>query len=306
MEGPISCNFPCSPLLDPELDRLTPYWRSYWPETDPGRLAVDLCERLTAAITEWGLAELQPLGGGVVALVCAATYAGRPVVVKLNPRGHPDDRQLAAEGAALRFWQPTGAAVELLAQRDGGFTLLMERLQPGDPLDQTSLSREDQLEELGRLAAWLHSAGPPPRSFMHLRDHVPGWCGAVPELDELLVPDEGDVLVHLDLHGGNALRTGAGWKVIDPKGVRADRHADIWALLDPNGLALLPDDPEDAAATAGRWLARYVEAATLDPVRARDWTRLRARAEALDCGSAPDPDTASWVAALHRMANALG
>jgi hypothetical protein len=45
------------------------------------------------------------------------------------------------------------------------------------------------------------------------------------ELTELLIPSAVDVLVHLDLHPGNALRAGDGWKVIDPHGARADRNA---------------------------------------------------------------------------------
>jgi streptomycin 6-kinase len=299
MEPPISCNFSCS--------RLAAHWSAYWPEADPDRLAADIQDRLARATSEWELSELRELEGGVVALVCAATQAGRPVVLKLNPRGHRDDPQLSREGDALAFWRSTGAAVELLAQRDGGFTLLMARLDPGDALDDSDVSSEDRLTELGRLAARLHSAGPPTDHFMHLRDFVPGWRSAVPEIDALLAPSDRDVLIHCDLHGGNALREGPGWKAIDPKGLRADRHADVWALLDPVALERLPEDPAAAAVTARRWVDVYAEAAGMDAEKAREWTRLRARAEALDLGAQPepDPDEAAWVAALHRMADAL-
>ena len=289
-----------------ELERLARHWRDYWPRVDAHPLAADLRDRLEVATRDWGLHELEALDGGVVALVCAANQGDRPVVLKLNPRGHPDDRQLGAEGDALRFWHPTGAAAEVLAQRDGGFTLMLERL--GEPLEEPPLSRDDKLAALGRLAARLHSAGPPPRSFAHLRDFAPGWPSAVPELDELLAPSDADVLVHCDLHAGNALRAGESWKVIDPKGVRADRHADVWALLDPIGLELLPEEPDDAAQTAPRWVAVYAEAAGLDPAKVRTWARLRARAEALELGAPPgpeDPEEAAWIAALHRMADAL-
>jgi streptomycin 6-kinase len=300
MERSISCNFPCS--------RLARHWRGYWPEADPDRLAADMQARLERAISKWELSDLRELEGGVVALVCAATQAGRPVVLKLNPRGHRDDSQLAGEGDALAFWRPIGAAVELLGQCDGGFTLLMKRLDPGDALDESDISPEHRLTELGRLAARLHSAGPPPRHFIHLRDFVPGWRRAVPEIDALLAPSGGDVLIHCDLHGGNALRNGTGWKAIDPKGLRADRHADVWALLDPIGLERLPRDAAAAAVTARRWVGVYAEAAGMDAEKVREWTRLRARAEALDLGAEPDdePDEAAWVAALHRMADALG
>jgi streptomycin 6-kinase len=290
---------------DAELARLAGYWRGFWPAVDTQRLAADVRDRLEAARRDWGLHQLEPLEGGAVALVCSAVQGGRPVVLKLNPRGHSDDEQLGGEGEALRFWRPTGAAVELLGHRDGGFTLLMPRL--GQPLEDIALSREDKLIELGRLAGRLHSAGPAPRSFMHLRDFSLGWRRNVPEIDELLTPSEADVLIHCDLHAGNALRAGEGWRVIDPKGVRADRHADIWALLDPMGLEHLPEDPDAAAETAGRWVDLYAAAAAMDPPTARRWARLGARAEALTLGAEPSssPDEVAWIAALHRMADAL-
>jgi streptomycin 6-kinase len=283
MEAAISCKFHCR--------RLQERWRGYWPEADPHRLAADVGERLAAAIAAWGLKGIEPLDGGVVALTCAATRNGRPVVLKLNPRGHSEDAQLAGEGDALAFWRATGAAAELLDQRDDGFTLLLERLQPGHSLEAVDLDLEARLAEIGRLVASLHAAGPPPPSFVHVRDFEPSW--------DLPAGDE-EVLTHLDLHGGNVLRTGGGWKAIDPKGVRADRHADVWALIDPLTLESFPRDPGEAEATAGRWVDRYAEAAEMDLDKAREWTRVRASAEAQHVH---DPD---WAAALRRMAAALG
>src|ERR671914_216495 len=145
--------------------------------------------------------------------------------------------------------------------------------------------------EVGLLVARLHRAGPPPPAFMHVRDFAPTW--EAPEGGE-------EVLTHLDLHGGNALRAGSGWKVIDPKGIRADRHADVWALIDPLTLEDFPHGAAEAEATAHRRLKRYAEAAEMDLAKARAWTRLRAGAEAEEVD---DPD---WASALRRMANALG
>ena len=164
-----------------------------------------------------------------MALTCAATRHGRPVVLKLNPHGHSDDVQLAAEGDA-------------------------------------------------------------PRSSIHVGDFAPDW--EIPDGDE-------EALTHLDLHAGNALRTGGGWKAIDPKGVRADRHADVWALIDPLTMVDFPRDPGQVEATVDRWLGRYADAAEMDLGRAREWTRTRASAEAREVH---DPD---WAAALRRMADAL-
>src|SRR5687767_9852974 len=108
MEAAISCKFHCK--------RLAAHWQGYWPATDTAALTADIEERLAAATVAWGLRDIEPLDGGVVALTCAATRDGRPLVLKLNPRGHSDDAQLAGEGDALAFWRGTGAAVELLDQ----------------------------------------------------------------------------------------------------------------------------------------------------------------------------------------------
>jgi streptomycin 6-kinase len=202
---------------------------------------------------------VRQLGGGNVAVVCAAD---QPVVLKLNPRVEG----LEKETAALRFWRDTGAAVELLDARDDDFTLLLERLEPGTPT----------LADLGRLAARLHAAGPPPPHFPHL-------CEWFPEI----APAGSDVLLHLDLHAGNAMRSPHGWKAIDPKGFRGDRHADIWALIDP----LAPTEPD---------VDTYARAAGLDPRRAAVWTRRRALSTAQEA----DVDDA-WRRRLRVIARAV-
>jgi streptomycin 6-kinase len=285
MEPAISCKFHCK--------RLARHWEGYWPGADLAALTADIEQRLAAATAAWGLERIDPLDGGVVALTCAATRRGRPVVLKLNPRGTSDDAQLAGEGDALAFWSATGAAAELLDQRDDGFTLLLERLQPGYTLEVAAMDLEERLTEIGRLVARLHTAGPPRREFIHVRDFEPSW--------EL--PEDGhdeQVLTHLDLHAGNALRTPTGWKAIDPKGVCADRHADVWALIDPLTLEDFPSDRGQAVATAARRLELYAEAAEMDLAKAREWTRIRAAAEA---EYVHDP---AWAHALRRMVEALG
>ena len=94
-------------------------------------MAADVEARVARAVAAWELPPLTPLGGGNVALV----YSAGDAVLKVHPRGHEDDAHLAAEGAALRFWGPTGAVVPLRDRRDDGFTLLLEGLRPGMPLD---------------------------------------------------------------------------------------------------------------------------------------------------------------------------
>lgn len=226
-------------------------------------------------------------------------------MLKVNPRGHRDEAQLAGEGAALGFWQPTGAVPQLVGTRDGGLTLLMERLVPGTALDESGMGWEERLPVLGALATRLHAHAPPAGRFVPMSDFVADWRvalagepGLLGELEELVAPAEDDVLIHADLHGGNALLHGADWKVIDPKGVRGDRHADVWTLLEPDAPPL-PADPRAATGTAWAWVTRYAEAASLDPLRAAAWTRVRAYAEAAMVTDA------AWVARLQAMGAAL-
>jgi streptomycin 6-kinase len=299
---------------EPSLERLGGLWASYWPSADATVLVRDVRDRFHAAVRAWDLEVLGTFDQAVVGLVCDARRDGRPVVLKVNPRGHADDAQMAGEAGALEFWRATGAVVELLDVRDDGRTLLMVRLEPGGTLGDAGLSWAERLDELGRLAARLHSVGRPPDSFLQLREFVPEWRRALAdrpalagELDDLLTPSEDDVLIHLDLHDWNVLASGSGWKAIDPKALRADRHADIWALLDDKLLAVLPEDSDAAAERAAAWLDRYCRAAGMDPARARVWTRLRALAEAGEFRTWPGrtPETDAWAAGMERMATAL-
>jgi streptomycin 6-kinase len=162
-------------------------------------LAADVGERFEAAVAHWRLRDPRPLEGGCIALVCEAEGA----VLKLNPQGHRDDAQLAGEGDALAFWEPSGAVARLLGSRDDGFSLLMERLDPGTPLNETGAGWEEQLEVLGGLAARLHAQGDPGDGFISMSDFYADWRGA--EVERLVASAHDDVLVHADLHAGNAL-----------------------------------------------------------------------------------------------------
>jgi streptomycin 6-kinase len=262
-------------------------------------------ERFAAAVDGWGLRDPRWLGGGYVALVFEATRDRRPVVLKVNPGGHPDAAQLAGEAAALAFWEPTGAVPKVYGSRDGGLTILLERLVPGTVLERTSIDWDDRLAMLGGLAATLHERRRPADVGISMSEFTRDWRGALAgepellaELDELIEPADDDVLVHADLHGGNVLLHGEDWKVIDPKSVRGDRHADIWALIEPDA----PPLPTEAGAAAGiAWgrVERYARAAGMDPERAGAWARVRALAE-----SAWVSD--EWAGRLRAMAKALG
>jgi Ser/Thr protein kinase RdoA (MazF antagonist) len=301
------------PFAREVVARLLPRWRTFWPDADLEAAADDVAARLADAAGSWDLQGLVALDGGNVAVVCAARRRGRAVVVKVHARGHPEEAELRSEAAALAFWQPTGAVPELLDIRDDGLTTLMARVVPGTALDAARVGIDERLAVLGRLAGRLHAAGTPPDDALPLGTYARGWRRALgddpealAELDGLLAPEPGDVLIHADLHGGNALLAGDGWKAIDPHAARADPHADVWALLDPL-VPALPGDGPDAARTARGWVERYARAARLDPSRTAAWTRLRARATAagIDAQAAPSAADRSWAERLGRMARAL-
>lgn len=218
--------------------------------------------------------DFEVLAGGNVALV----LADGDVVVKVQPRGHADDAYVAAEARALVHWGPSGVVPRVHDVRDDGFTYVIDRIVPGTTADD--LAFEERLDVLGALAGRLHACGP--AELPRLEDgYARGW-GPLPAGGERVV-------LHADLHGGNALRGPDGWRVIDPHAVVGDRHADVWALIDP--LAPAPSGARDARA----WIARYARAADLDPRRAAWWVAIRAAAEAHGGG---DGDTA-WVARLN-------
>ena len=252
-------------MIDARVEQLRATWAQWWPGADTAAMAADVLARAPAG--------LEVLAGGEVALVLAD--AAR--VVKVQPRGHADDAFVAAEPRALVHWAPSGVVPRVHEVRDDGFTYVMDRIDPGTTADD--LAFEDRLDLLGALAARLHACWP--ADLPRLEDgYARGWGP---------LPVGGDpVALHADLHGGNALRAADGWRAIDPHAVVGDRHADVWALIDP--LAPAPAGAREARA----WIARYAQAADLDPRRAAWWVAIRAAAEAHHGG---DGD-AAWVERL--------
>ena len=305
-------------LIDVALARLAPRWAGYWPGLDLVAEAASVRCRLDAAVRVWGLDDVRVIAGGNVALVAAARRSGddglvAETVVKVTPRGRMDATMAAAEADALEHWRSTGAAVDLLGRRDGGGTTLLARLVPGTTLDASGVVGDERLEILGRLAGRLHAAGRASSGGQTLEEYAAPWrrtlvedAAAVDELDALARPSADDAMVHGDLHGGNALLDGSTWRAIDPHGALGDRHADVWALIDPS-VPLLPADAGAARRTARSRVATYARAAGMDPDRAAAWARLRARAEALGIDAAPSPsaDDVAWAVRLRRVADAL-
>lgn len=273
-------------------------WAGYWPEADAAAMARDAEARVAAAVRRWALREVAPVAGGNVSVVLGARRGdGEAVILKVNPRGHGEDAELAAQAGALRAWAPTGVVPAVLDVADGGQTVLMERAAPGTTLD-AALPWDARLDVIAGLVARLHASGAPVGAVTTLVAYSGFWRRALEAagaaelalLDDLLATAPAPVVLHADLHGGNVLRHGDRWVVIDPHAVAGDPAAEVWALIDPLAPVATPAQAR-----------RYAAAAGLDAERALGWARVRARAEA--CAGA-DGD-AAWAARLHATADAL-
>jgi streptomycin 6-kinase len=259
-----------------------PNWRLWWP-AHAERIAADMRARLPAAIAAWDLRRLTPLTGGEVALVFAAASAYGDAVLKLSPRVAGETDELAAEPLALELWSVAGVAPRVHGSRDGGHTVLMERVRPGHNLRDAGAGALQIVSTLGRLCPLIHLAGQEHR-FRRLRDgaDIPSWRRQLAgtrerdELERLLEPADDDRLLHIDLHWLNALRGPAGWVVIDPKPLVGDPHAEVFGFFDGPPLETLADGRAGAREQLRRLTDAYARAAGLDRDRLEAWVRLRA------------------------------
>jgi streptomycin 6-kinase len=285
-------------------------WRTWWPE-QADAIAADIRARLTAAVTAWRLTELEPLPGGEVALVFAVATPDGEAVLKLSPRVAGETDAVAHEGSALELWARAGIAPHMLATRDDGVTLLLERVRPGH--DLRDADAVEIVRTLGALCPRVHLAVTPGR-FRRLGEgsQALSWRRALAgtrelsDLERLLTPSPEDRLLHTDLHWLNALRGPDGWVVIDPKPYVGDPHADVFAFFDGPPLGAMPD---------GRWAARkhvraltelYARKAGLDRDRIEAWIRIRALAIVGEAGQAGvSGDGNAWSERLLRLADAV-
>jgi streptomycin 6-kinase len=196
---------------------------------------------LDEAAARWSLHLLPPFEPLSYNYVAPAVRAdGAQVVLK----GGMPHRELFGEIAALRAFDGRGAVRLLDADPDQGL-LLLERLQPGTPLDTLN---EEQLipVAIGLMHRLWRPAPADPAlttvarwaSGLHrLRARFNNGYGPFPPelVDEaaglfadLLDAGSDPVLLHGDMHPGNILRSEREpWLVIDPKGVVGDRLYDV-------------------------------------------------------------------------------
>jgi streptomycin 6-kinase len=218
---------------------------------------------------EWAITVGRPFTDGTEALVAEATRAdGTPAVLKLLvPRAYDD---LAVhEITVLRLADGDGCVRLLRADAERG-AMLLERL--GRSLHDLGLPIGRRHEILCTAARRLWRPAPGcglptgADKGRWLIDYVTTvWeeldrpCSAravehavaCAERRIAAHDDERAVLVHGDVHQWNALRSGDGFKLVDPDGLLAEAEYDLGVIIREDPLELLAGDPFKQA----RWLA---------------------------------------------------
>lgn len=199
-------------------------------------------ERLPAILAScarrWQLTIFPPVGNLSFHYVAPAVRAdGTPVMIKADsPTG-----EFAEEVEALRLFAGPGM-VRVLEVDEEQEVILMERLEPGTVLAKLVPEQDERatsilvsvMRQIWRpvparhhfptVAGWF-------KGFERLRVRYDGGCGPFPErlleeaeamVAELLATPAAPMLLHGDLHHENILRSGNGWRAIDPKGVIGD------------------------------------------------------------------------------------
>jgi streptomycin 6-kinase len=187
---------------------------------------------LQAAVERWSLTLGEPYVQGAAGYTTRAELDdGTPVVLKLVDA----HRESEHEADALELWDGDGA-VRLLRRDETGYTLLLERCEPGTPLSR--LGRDGVLDVLITLLPRLWKPAVPP--FHTLADEAAWWCEYLPDkwtgerdlldaalqaLRDLTATQGEQVLLHQDLHADNVLAAQREpWLAIDPKPLVGERE----------------------------------------------------------------------------------
>ncbi|RSM85943.1 aminoglycoside phosphotransferase [Kibdelosporangium aridum] len=191
--------------------------------------------------TRWGLVLGDLFDSGASSVVMRCQWPdGTPAILKFSP----DKALLTKQVEMLRLFAPSGRVPNVLATDAETGATVLEEVLPGtmaEDMPQTSLP-----QQWGELLAALHAVAPPAQWPLDLRgrfdesfarigrrlsEPVIGaridqatWQRAIQRCDTLLDTQDRVVLLHGDLHLGNALDGGPsrGLVAIDPKACIGD------------------------------------------------------------------------------------
>lgn len=280
-----------------------PQWQSW----------VDALPRvIQTEFDEWDLRADGPARYGYCSIVLPVRTAdGAPAVLKVS---FPDD-ETEHEHLALRRWAGAGA-VRLLRADPHRRTMLLERLHHRNLNELWDIEACEivaglyrrihvpalpQLRSLAECTArWtaelarLPRNAPVPRRLVEQAISLGGDLATDPATD--------GTLIHGDLHYENVLAGDRDpWLVIDPKPMNGDRHYEVAPML-WNRWDELTGYVRDGVR---RRMAAVVDAAGLDPDRARDWVIVRMLHNAMwELTEEAEPDR-DWVTTCVAIAKAV-
>ncbi len=226
-----------------------------------------------ALAQRWSLALGPPFqpGGECAWVAPARDVAGRDLVLKVGWR-HPEAEH---EAAGMRAWHGRGAVEVTDDLVDGSVSaLLLERARPGTPLGARPGAEQDEVVAALLRRLW-HEPGPEFRPLTELCDlwadevdgqHTgdPGIARAGLALFRSLPREDAPAfLLATDLHAGNVLAHGDGWRLIDPKPYVGDPCYDV--------LQHLHNEPDRVTADPHAMVRRMAELTGLDAERLRLW-----------------------------------
>jgi streptomycin 6-kinase len=267
-----------------------------------------LPELVAECAARWHLEVLPPFAVDSYSYVAPAVRAGgEAVVLKV---GVPDD-ELTCQIEALRLWDGSGACRLLDGDAARGY-VLMERVQPGDPLKsltddvQVTQVAVDVMRRLWRPAPEKHGFPTVAKwasGLQRLRDRFGGGYGPFPadqveraerQFASLLADDAPPMLIHGDMNWGNILRAERDpWLVIDPKGVVGSPLYDAATFLNdpPEGL------PEvELVRLLSRRVSQIAEGLGADRAQVKEWAQ--AHAVLAGCWTYEDHQGQGWEPAF--------
>jgi len=191
--------------------------------------------------SRWGLMLGEPFASGAASVVMRCQWSdGTPVVLKFSP----DRALLAKQAEMLGLFASTGRVPAVLAADAEAGAMVLEEIRPGTEAED--LPPEFLPQRWGELLTALHSVTPPAGWPLDLRGRqeeafarigrrlsepaiaarIDGatWQRAIQRCETLLDSQTRPVLLHGDLHLGNALDGGPsrGLVAIDPKACVGD------------------------------------------------------------------------------------
>lgn len=261
----------------------------------------DLPSLISTCLDQWQLVLGRPFLGNVSYVAPATSAGGFEVVLKVG-FPHPDSED---EAAALAQWQGRGA-VQMLDYDPRRRALLLERCTPGSSLWEES--EDDATEAVAGVLEELWETPGSRSPFQALSSAAGVWSEdlsaayerwehpfeqeifeeAIAFMATARPPRSDDVILHQDLHGGNALRRGDDWVAIDPKPLVGERAFDLTSYVRDRRDELASDP--DAVKIVRKRLDRLCTRLDVDRERARGWALAHALAWGFDADGDFYPD----------------